>query len=102
MSHSPGQVYRWFDRPAGLLVVLSAEDSNRDIGRVTVCPFNLTDAVGNLPHAARLHSLLPSPGYIAWTLHFTLIAGLLTEHVGEVETAPLFAARFAIEGHFGF
>jgi hypothetical protein len=101
VSHVPGQVYRRMDRPDALVVVLSSEQSNHRTGWVTVCMYSLTGLVGNLADASQFHSLAPAPGYVTWTIHQSVPAAELVAPVGDVETAAIAAARFAMEARFG-
>jgi len=100
VTAAPGQVYRRVERPDSLVVVLSSIEDNLRTGWVTVCAYNLTDLVGNLPAAQRLHSIVPAPGYITWTVHQSVPASYLKDPVGDVETAALTAARLAMEARF--
>ncbi|RRR98365.1 hypothetical protein [Glycomyces terrestris] len=100
MTPAPGQVYRRAERQDALVVVLSSREDNLRTGWVTVCAYNLTDQVGNLPSAQLLHSIVPAPGYVTWTLHQSVPASYLKDPVGEVETAAIAAARLAMEARF--
>ncbi|THV40088.1 hypothetical protein [Glycomyces buryatensis] len=100
MTAEPGQVYRRIERPESLVVVLSNAASNRTTGWATVCLYSLTDQVGNLPESAIVHSLTPSPGYVNWTMHWTVPVGALTGPVGAVEAGPIHAARVGMEARF--
>ncbi|MEU6860048.1 hypothetical protein AB0B28_14390 [Glycomyces sp. NPDC046736] len=100
MIPSPGQVYRRIDRPDALVVVLSSQESNRRSRWVTVCMYSLTGLVGDLEDSKPLHSLVPAPGFVTWPIHQSVPITSLTEPLGEVETAALTAARFAMEARF--
>ncbi|NUQ88332.1 MAG: hypothetical protein HOQ43_07705 [Glycomyces artemisiae] len=100
MTPAPGQVYRRVERPDSLVVVLSSREDNQRTGWVTVCAYNLTDQVGNLPSAQQLHSIVPAPGYVTWTVHMSVPTSYLRNPIGDVETAALAAARVAMEARF--
>lgn len=94
-----GEVYQYPDGKR-LVVVLTGVTYNRSTRRPIVCPLVLTEEILKPVAAQALHTITPSPGFIAYPLRFWLPDTALSAYVGDVEPMPLRRVqRAAAEGY---
>lgn len=95
-----GQVYQHPSDSRRFMVVMTGSAYNMTTRRPIVCPLVLTEEIIKPVAAEALHTITPSPGYLAYPLRYNLLASELVTFVGEVEHRPLQRAqRAAIDGY---
>lgn len=89
MTAQAGGVYHYHADTNRLVVVLTGATYNSVTRRPVVCPLVLTEEVISPVAADPLHTITPSPGFVAYPLRFWVPDTALAGFVGNVEPGVL-------------